>query len=60
RSTAKLSLRDMSGRLVYSSSMEEHNSGAYLEISAADFDRGIYQLMVERDGQFMHETVVLN
>lgn len=60
RSSAKLSLRDMSGRLVYSSSMEEHNSGAFLEISAADFDRGIYQLMVERDGQLMHETVVLN
>jgi len=59
RSSSKVSLRDISGRIVFEGNMEEVLGGEYLEISVTDFKEGMYFLMLERDGQVHHESVLI-
>ncbi len=57
--SSKVSLRDISGRLVFEGSMEEVVGGEYLEIPVAEFTEGMYFLMLERDGQVHHESILV-
>ena len=57
--SSKVSLRDISGRLVFEGVMEEVVGGEYLEIPVAEFKEGMYFLMLERDGQVHHESILV-